>query len=183
MPGKGSTARRLVPIVVVAAAVSVALVLFGRWHTPDYGQSLFGRTGPATYELKAQLATAALALTVVQVLLALWIYRRLPGHRAAPRPVRPAHRIVGDVLFALTIPIAGHCILAYGVQLGDPRTAAHSIAGCVFYGAFVAKILVVRSRRLPGWALPVAGALVATVLTTLWYTSALWYFNDFRLPF
>lgn len=31
------------------------------------------------------------------------------------------------------------------------------------------------SRRLPGWALPVAGGTLAIVLGVLWYTSALWY--------
>jgi hypothetical protein len=44
------------------------------------------------------------------------------------------------------------------------------------------KILLVRSRRLPGWALAVAGGTLATVVVVLWYTAALWYFNGFRLP-
>jgi hypothetical protein len=44
------------------------------------------------------------------------------------------------------------------------------------------KILLVRSRRLPGWALAVAGGTLATVVVVLWYTAALWYFNGFRPP-
>jgi hypothetical protein len=52
----------------------------------------------------------------------------------------------------------------------------HSITGCVLYGAFVAKVLVVRSRRLPGWALPVAGGALVTAIALVWYTAALWFF-------
>jgi len=36
--------------------------------------------------------------------------------------------------------------------------------------------------RLPGWALPVAGGTLVVTVAVLWYTSALWYFNDFKLP-
>jgi hypothetical protein len=59
----------------------------------------------------------------------------------------------------------------------------HSLAGCFFYGAFLAKVLVVRSRRLPGWVLPVMGGLLVTVVAVVWYSSALWYFDGYRLPF
>jgi hypothetical protein len=60
-------------------------------------------------------------------------------------------------LFLLSLPVAVQCILAYGVQLNGPRVAAHSLLGCFFYGALAAKMLIVRSRRLPGSALPVVG--------------------------
>jgi hypothetical protein len=68
------------------------------------------------------------------------------------------------------------------VQLTSLRVAVHSVAGCLFYGAFTAKVLLVRSRRLPGWALPAAGGMLAIVVGVLWYTSALWYYNGYRLP-
>ena len=60
--------------------------------------------------------------------------------------------------------------------------AVHSLAGCFFYGAFAAKVLIVRSRRLPGWALPLAGGLLVTLVVVIWYSSALWYLNGSRLP-
>lgn len=69
-----------------------------------------------------------------------------------------------------------------GVQLTSARVAVHSLAGCVFYGGFTAKVLLVHSRRLPGWTLPAAGSLLAVIIGVLWYTSALWYYNGFRLP-
>jgi hypothetical protein len=109
-------------------------------------------------------------------------YRKLPLAGSQPRPVRLSHRLIGFGSFALTVPIAVHFLLAYGVQLTSVRVAVHSVAGCFFYGAFVAKVLLVQSRRLPGWVLPVAGGTLAVVVGVLWYTSALWYYNGFQLP-
>jgi Family of unknown function (DUF6529) len=150
--------------------------------TPNFTFSLFGRVGLDAIAFKAVLATIALGLAVLQVLLALCIYRKLPLAGSPPRPARLAHRAIGFGLFALTVPVAVHCLLAYGVQLTSLRVAVHSIAGCFFYGAFTAKVLLVHSRRLPGWALPVAGGTLAVVVGVLWYTSALWYYNGFQLP-
>ena len=67
-------------------------------------------------------------LAAVQVLLALWLYRKLP------------------------------------------------------LAAFTAKVPLVQSRRLPGWALPAAGGALAILVAVLWYTSALWYYNGYQLP-
>ena len=138
--------------------------------------------GLAAITLKSLLASVVLGLAAVQVLLALWLYRKLPLAGSPPRPVRPAHRILGFALFAVTVPIAVHCLLAYGVQLGSARVAVHSLAGCFFYGAFTAKVLLVQSRRLPGWALPAAGGALAILVAVLWYTSALWYYSGYQLP-
>jgi len=169
-------------IGMAGAIVALVLYIVGRVHTPNYTTSLFGQTLLNAIALKAALATAALGLAVVQVLLALWIYKKLPLAGRAPKQVGRTHRVVGTVLFALTLPIAIHCFLAYGVVLSNARVVIHSIAGCVFYGAFVAKVLLVQSRRLPGWALPVAGGLLALLVALLWYTSALYYYNGFRIP-
>jgi len=179
----GRTAVQLVAIGLLAAAVTGALYAFGTVHTPDYTFSLFGQDVEGALWLKSLLATVAIGLAVVQVAFALWLYRKLPLAGAAPRPVARAHRIIGLVLFALTVPIAVHCMLAYGVVLSDPRVAVHALAGCLFYGAFTAKVLVVQARRLPGWTLPAAGGALAVLLAVLWYSSALWVYNGFRLPF
>lgn len=170
---------RLAGIALLALGVTGTLYVVGRLHQPDYTFSMFGADPiPA----KSLLATIALILAGVQVLLALWIYRKLPRAGRPPRPVPIAHRVTGFAVFALTIPIAVHCLVSYGVQLTSPRVAIHSIAGCFFYGAFAAKVLLVHSRRLPGWALPVAGGTLAIVLGVLWYTSALWYYHGYQLP-
>ena len=186
MTVQGSVKRparvRVAIIGLIGAAVALVLYIIGREHTANYTAGLFGRTGIDAIILKSALATVALGLAVVQVLLALWIYRKLPLAGSAPRPVRPAHRVIGVGLFALTVPIAVHCLIAYGVQLTSLRVAVHSLAGCFFYGAFVAKVLLVQSRRLPGWVLPVAGGALAVLVGVLWYTSALWYYNGLQLP-
>jgi hypothetical protein len=143
---------------------------------------LFGQYGPSVNRLKAQLGTGMLGLGLIQLTLALWVYRRLPGAGSAPPVVPVLHRVGGVSLFVLSLPVAVHCLFAYGVQLGDLRVAVHSLTGCFFYGAFAAKVLIVRTRRLPGWALPVAGGLLVTLIAAMWYSSALWYFNGSRLP-
>jgi len=175
-------ALRLAGIGLLAAGVAVALYVAGRVHAVNPGFSLFGRQYAATLALKALLATVALGLAVLQVLLALWMYRKLPLAGSPPRPVRLTHRVAGFALFALTLPIAVHCLIAYGVQLTSVRVAVHSLAGCFFYGAFAAKVLLVQTRRLPGWVLPAAGGVLAIVVAVLWYSSALWYYNGYQLP-
>jgi hypothetical protein len=183
--GRRQTSRataRLVLAALLAGAVFTAIFLFGRHHTPDYNRSLFGNSGTDAIALKAQMATGILAAALVQLGLALAIYQRLPAQRRVPRTVPRLHRALGLLLIAATVPVAVHCVLAYGVQLGSPRVAVHSVASCFFYGAFAAKVLLVRSRRLPGWALPLAGGLLLTCIAVVWYTAALWYFNNYQLP-
>jgi hypothetical protein len=174
--------RRLGLSVVLVVAITVALLVIGRAVTPNYRTSVFGATGTQAVEVKSWLATGMLVLAAGQLILALWMYGRLPLAGPAPTVVRQAHRVEGGLLFLLSLPIAIHCLLTYGVQLTDLRVTAHSVAGCFLYGAFAAKVLIVRSRRLPGWALPVAGGTLVVVVVMLWYSSALWYFNGYQLP-
>jgi hypothetical protein len=177
--------RSLTLAGLAAALLAVGLYVFGTQHTPDYGTSLFGVSGRDTLSLKSWLATGVLAFAVIQLGLALWIYGRLAFVAVAPPQVGPVHRAIGSAAILLTIPIAYHCAFAYGVQTKiDTRIAVHSVAGCFLYGAFLAKVLLVRSPswRVPGWALPLLGGTLVATVTALWYTSAVWYFNDFKLP-
>jgi heme A synthase len=178
-PGPRAARWRLAGIGLLALGIAAALYAAGRLHQPDYTFSMFGAD---PIPPKSLLATIALALAGVQVLLGLWMYRKLPLAGSAPRPVPVVHRVTGFAVFALTVPVAVHCLIAYGVQLTSPRVAIHSVAGCFFYGAFTAKVLLVQSKRLPGWALPVAGGTLAIIVGVLWYTSALWYYNGYQLP-
>jgi len=169
--------------LVVAAAVTAALYVFGTQHTPDYYTSLFGQSAADTLPLKSWLRTGLLALAAMQVFLALWMYGRLPRLRAA-HGVAIGHRALGIAAFGLFLPIAYHCAFAYGVQTTnvDTRVVVHSLSGCFFYGAFAAKVTIVRAKQLPGWTLPLAGGVLVTLVAVLWYTSALWYFNNYSLP-
>jgi hypothetical protein len=177
--------RSLTLAGLAAALVAGGLYAFGTQHTPDYTTSLFGQSGPDTLSLKAWLATGVLAFAVVQLGLALWMYGRLPFVGVAPPAVGPVHRAFGAAAILLTIPIAYHCAFAYGVQTHiDTRVAVHSIAGCLLYAIFVAKVVLVRSPswRVPSWGLPLLGGALVVTVAVLWYTSALWDFNNFRLP-
>ena len=172
-----SSRRALGWLAASATIVIVALAGFGVEHTPNYGFRLFGTSGADAMSLKSKIATGLLALALVQLLLALWMYRRLPGAGPPPRQVPRIHRTVGAVLFLASLPVAVHCMFAYGLQTTSARVTVHSLAGCFFYGAFLAKVLVVRSRRLPGWLLPVMGGTLITLVAVLWLSSALWFLN------
>jgi len=177
-----SPRRRLALVLVAAAVVTTALAIFGLQHAPNYNTRLFGSAGPEAISLKSKIATGVLGLALLQLLLALWIYGQIPGRATAPHQVRTVHRTCGVILFLATLPVAVHCMFAYGVQTTSARVTIHSLAGCFFYGVFTAKVLVVRSRQQLGWAIPVAGGLLVTLVAVLWYTSALWFFDGSRLP-
>jgi hypothetical protein len=177
------SSRRLIVVLLTGAVVFGAVALFAANHKPDYTFTVFGTRGQASLSLKSKIATGIFGLAMLQLLGALWIYGRLPGLRAAPRPVGKLHRGIGVVAFAATVPVAVHCIFAYGFQTSPTHVFVHCLAGCLFYGAFAAKVVVVRSRRLPGWVLPVAGGVLFTVIVVIWYTSALWFLNGNKLPF
>ena len=165
------------------AAITAGLYVFETQHVPNYSTDLFGRTGPDTLPLKSWLATGVLALAGLQLGLAMRMYRKLPRIPPPTPRIASVHRAVGAAAILLTAPIAYHCVLAYGVQTHvDTRVALHSIAGCFLYGAIAAKLPIVRSQRFPGWTLPLARRTLVALVSLLWYTSALWYFNNFSLP-
>ena len=63
------------------------------------------------------------------------------------------------------------------------RLAAESALGAgAVLGAAVVKVVAVRSRRAPGWFLPVAGALLFSLLVTSVLTSAVWYVGEQGWP-
>jgi hypothetical protein len=58
----------------------------------------------------------------------------------------------------------------------------HGVLGCVVFGAVVVKVIAVRSKRAPGWFLPLAGGLLFAVLITVVLTSAGWYLSENGWP-
>lgn len=183
-----STQRTSAPGVTLAGALlagaTVALVLgvYAGVHAPANRPLVtFGFSG--MLQMKAWLTTLATVFLLVQLTTALWMWGRLPGVRsAAPAWVVPVHRWSGTTAFVITVPVAFHCIWALGFASDDARVLVHSIVGCLFYGAYAAKMLALRARRLPGWALPVLGGSVLTGLLLLWLTAALWFFTRSGVP-
>ncbi len=137
----------------------------------------------STIAAKAWLATAALVLALVQVTTAARIYGRLSFLPERGAAVARVHRWSGRIAFLLTLPVFFHCVTILGFQTPTTRVAAHALVGTFFYGAFAAKVLIVRDRSLPGWALPTAGLTLASMLGVLWLTSSLWYFTTVRFGF
>lgn len=171
---RGHGAARLLVPALVAAAVAVGLGAYGKTHDP--AGTAFNLAGfSSTSSVKAWLATTAMAFAVVQLVSALMVYGRLPG----PSWSGLLHRWSGRAAFLFAVPVAVHCLYALGYQTYSTRALWHSLLGCFFFGAFSAKMLLLRSERLPGWLLPLIGGLVFTVLTVVWLTSALWFFRTF----
>ena len=174
-----SGARRLLLAAGLGGAVALALGIYGNVHDPS-GELVFTLFFESTISMKVWLASAAATLAIVQVLLAAWLYGKLGGD--PPAWVGDAHRISGRLAFLLTIPVAYHCLWSLGFQDTDGRVLAHSLLGCAVFGAFAAKVVIVRSERLPGMALPIAGGLMFAALVAVWYTSGLWFISEEGLP-
>jgi hypothetical protein len=180
LPPRVRPAKLLIP-ALVGAAVALGLGLYANEHDPT-GESIFSLVFTKTINMKAWFATGAVVLAVFQVLTALRMYGKLPLPRQMPRRLPLVHRLTGTLAFLLAIPVAYHCLWALGFQDADTRMLVHSIAGCFFFGAFAAKVVVVESKGLPGFALPLAGGMLFSGLIVVWWTSALWFFREFGFP-
>jgi hypothetical protein len=175
--------RRWVWVPVVAGVgVAVALGAYGRVHQPapvltDVGAFLRWQT------VKSWLATVVVFLAALQVLSALATHGRVPGVPARPW-LATLHRWSGRLALLLSLPVAIHCLYALGIHAAEPRVLIHAFCGCAFYGAFVAKMLLVsRPEGRSGWAIPLAGGLTFAAIAGLWLTSALWFFAAVGVTF
>lgn len=175
------SAARLLKYAAIGGLVAVSLGVYGQLHTQT-GQGIFTFGFPAVLPMKAWFATAAALLALGQLASATWIFERLPGAGSAPKWIPPTHRWLGTVAFVVTLPVAYHCLWALGFQQTTTRVLFHSLFGCAFYGAFVTKMLVLRSTHLPGWALPIAGGLLVALLVGIWFTSSFWFFTTIGFP-
>lgn len=168
-------------LLLLAAGVAVGLGVYAKVHTPT-NRATFTLGFSSVLQMKVWLTCAALLFVILQLLTALWMWRRLPGAGAPPGWVSVAHRWTGSIAFLLTLPVAFHCIWAFGFATGTSRVALHGIVGCAFYGAYAAKMLGLRLKGLPNWALPVLGGTVLSLFVVLWLTSALWFFTRSGIP-
>lgn len=176
---RGRAAAALV--LLTGAAVALALGVYAKVHDPAL-RPLFLIGFSGILQLKTWLTTTALLLVLVQLLTALWMWGRLPGAGPAAGWVPPLHRWSGSVAFLITVPVALHCVWALGLLTTSPRALVHGVLGCLFYGAYAAKMLGLRLRGLPGWAVPALGGAVLGLFVLLWATSALWFFTRSGVP-
>ena len=169
-------------LVALAAGVVVAVVvgLLARQTAVDpetYPGGTFKLFFTSPLYLKAWLTTAALVVAVAQPLTGAWLFKWLPWRR--PDGLAIFHRIAGWLVLALTLPVAYLCVFRFGFYIDPGRVLAHCLLGCALYGAFAAKVVVVRVDRLPSWTYALAGGLVFAILFVLWWISALWLFRTF----
>jgi hypothetical protein len=179
-----STQRRgnAVALALLAgAAVALAIGIYAKVHQPAL-RPLFLVGFSGMLQLKAWLTTVALLLVVVQLATALWMWGRLPGAGPARGWTSAVHRWSGSLAFVATVPVALHCVWSLGLVTTTPRVLVHGLLGCVFYGAYTAKMLGLRLRGLQAWAVPVLGGTVFAVFVVLWSTSALWFFTRSGVP-
>ncbi len=177
----GSATGVIIGAAALGAAVSLSLGVYGRLHGPT-GETIFQLGFPTMISMKAWMTTLAATLGLAQAATAAWLWGRLPFAGPAPSIVGPAHRWTGTLAFFVSLPVAYHCLWALGFQTTTTRVLIHSILGCAFYGALAAKLLLLRSDRLPGLVLPLAGGLLVAVLTGIWFTSSLWFFTTVGFP-
>lgn len=160
--------------VLVGALVAVALGAFGALHEPRFFAVNVAGFSSGT-AAKAWLATLVVTLALFQLVSAFVMYRLIPSVRV-PSWMTTAHVWSGRIAVLLSIPVTVHCLYALGFQHSNTRVLFHSLFGCLFYGVFVTKMLLLTRKGLPGWVIPIAGGLLFFVLVYVWLTSALWFF-------
>src|ERR1700730_9454200 len=174
-----SGAAKIVVPSLIGALVALTLGIYGRLHHPTgIAINIAGFSSPGY--VKSWLATGATVCAIVQVGSALVMYGKVP-RVAAPSWIGGLHRWSGRIAFLLAVPVAIHCLYALGFPNYSTRVLVHSLLGCAFFGAFTVKMLILPKRGLPGWLLPALGALVFVTLTSVWFTSAYWFFSTFGI--
>jgi uncharacterized protein DUF6529 len=164
--------------LLLGAIVAVGLGVYGRTH-PAQHVSWHGPF-PSMVSMKVWLTVAALVFAAFQLITALWMYGKLGI--ASPSWLGKAHKASGGLAVLATLPVASACLYVLGYHSTDTRVVLHGLFGCLFYGAFVSKVLVLHSKRLPGWALPVVAGVLFTALVGAGLTSAIWWLTVHGVP-
>ncbi|WP_224403853.1 DUF6529 family protein [Pseudonocardia sp. ICBG1034] len=177
VPAEGLSWRVVAVPVVVGSLVAVALGVWARQHVgTGVAVNLAGFSSGAA--AKAWLGSAALVLAIVQ-----GVTGRMMMRGYADPVTAVAHRWSGRAAVLVTVPVAVQCLYAFGWSGATTSALLHSALGCLFYGAFVTKMLLLRRPGAPGWLLAVAGGVLLAVLAGVWLTSALWFFAGHGLSF
>jgi hypothetical protein len=172
-------AKILIIPALIGCVVALTIGLYGKLHhATGIAVNIAGFSSPGS--VKAWLATVAAVLALVQVGSALVMYGKVP-RVSAPSWIGTLHKWSGRIAFIAAVPAAVHCVYALGFADYSTRVLIHSILGCLFFGAFTIKMLVLPKRGVPGWVLPVLGAVVFAALILIWFTSAYWFFSTFGI--
>jgi Family of unknown function (DUF6529) len=184
-PADGTTEPLRNPLLTAAligGALAISLGVYGRVHEPTGVPNLVFVQVSKMLPLKAWLATVAALLALAQLTTALMMWGKIGNPDNRPAWVKPAHRWTGTLAFVVSLPVAYHCLWAVGFQTTTTRALLHSLFGCIFYGAFASKMLLLRSKHVSSRTLPVAGGLLVSLLVAIWLTSSLWFFTTVSFP-
>lgn len=165
--------------IAAGAVVSVALGVYGRVHDPT-GHAIVTFGFGSLSAMKVYLSVIVGVLALVQLITALWMYGKLG--LAVPSGLGIVHRLSGAAAILVSLPVAYHCLWSLGFETTNTRVAVHSVAGCVVYGAFVAKLVGLHARRAPGWLIPLAAGFVLAGLVAVIWTGTGWYVDTFGWP-
>ena len=180
-PRSGTAVGPLLAMVAIGVGVVILLGMYGALHTPTRQAVNIAGFSSGIYT-KAWLTTAAFVLALVQIITAAIMFGKI-NISNPPSWIGGLHRWSGRIAVLLTVPVAVHCLYALGFQTDQPRVLIHAVFGCLFYGAFVTKMLALSSKGIPAGALPVIGGVVFTALVGLWCTAGLWLFTTQGLHF
>ena len=179
-PPRQIGAAGILAACAMGAVVAIALGLYGRAHDPQTDLAItLGFSDTIT--MKVWLSSVAVLFALLQVLSAMWIYGKLPIS-GRPSWLADAHRISGRLAFLISLPVAYHCLYQLAFQTTTTRVLAHSLLGCLFYGAFASKVTIIHMPGRAGIWLPIAGGAVFTLLVATWITSGLWYITSSGFP-
>ncbi len=158
-PAPRRPAVALIAPALAGGAVALALGVYGRVHHAT-GRAIDDLGFPSLLAMKSWLATIAVRAGAVPAVVGAAHVRapaRAPDDAAvaAGRPPLERHGRPSCV----SLPVAYHCLWSLGLATDrGPRPLIHGLLGCAFYGAIATKLLALRAKRLPRWAIPVVGA-------------------------
>ena len=159
-------------VLTSLAIGSLANRTVGHYPTPPFFHLFFSDT----IHMKVWLTTGVVGLAGCQILTAgrmFGVLRWLPSGSIWAR----VHRVAGYAAILLSLPVAYHCVFMLGFETHSARVFLHSLLGSTLYGAFLGKMIVVRSEEFPGWVLPISGAVLFAVLAGIWLTTSLYVFH------
>lgn len=173
----GQVRVRVTAALAAGALVTASLGLLERhMYTSPHQIPYFHLFFSSTIYMKAWIASAIVVLTAGQLVWAAGMYG-IFGLTPRTRVYEVVHRWSGRLAMALTLPVAFNCLFELGISPIDTRILLHATLGAFVYGVFVAKFLLIRVERAPGWLLPILGSALFATILGLWLTSAYWWFH------
>jgi len=138
--------------------------------------------------VKVCLASLALLMAIMQVLLMLQLYGKIRIFPGSPATLAWWHRREGDVLLLIFLGIAYHCITRASIDPSSSRVFYHAIFGSLLLAVIVFKVLAVRwlPRVMPyiAWVGSALFLLVpGAVLTSAGYYFYLWWTEGIRIMY